>query len=106
VISSGRSAMAKSSSSVTPTMRTRRTRTPPSTPSLLHLLLQTPRIPPPPHPMPTKHPMGCQMIMLTVGTKPVRLRRSRQDNAYREACFKEIWHDRALLHHNFFCTEE
>jgi hypothetical protein len=50
--------------------------------------------------------MGCRMIMLTVGMKPVRLRLPRQDNAYREACFKEIWHGRALLHHNFFCTEE
>jgi hypothetical protein len=57
-------------------------------------------------PMPMKHLMGCQMIMLTVGTKPVRLRLPLQDNAYREACFKEIWHDRALLHHNFFYTEE
>jgi hypothetical protein len=50
--------------------------------------------------------MGCRMIMLTVGTKPVRLRLPRQDNAYREACFKEICYARALLHHNFFCTEE
>jgi hypothetical protein len=76
VISSGRPATAKSSSSVTPTMRTRRTRTPPSTPRLLHLLLQTPRTLPPLHPMSTKHPMGCQMIMLTVGMKPVHLRSS------------------------------
>jgi hypothetical protein len=37
----------------------------------------------------TKYPMGCQMIMLTVGTKPVHLRLPHQDNAYREACFKE-----------------
>jgi hypothetical protein len=61
---------------------------------------------PPLHLMPTKHPMGCQMIMLTMGTKPVCLRLPRQDNAYRETCFKEILHDRALLHHNFFCKEE
>jgi hypothetical protein len=53
-----------------------------------------------------KHPMGCQMIMLTVGTKPVCLRLPRQNNTYREVCFKEILHDRALLHHNFFCKEE
>jgi hypothetical protein len=51
-------------------------------------------------------PMGCQIIMLTVGMKPVHLRLPRQDNAYREACFKEIRHDHALLHHNFFCTKE
>jgi hypothetical protein len=31
---------------------------------------------PPLHLMPTKHPMRCQMIMLTVGTKPVHLRSS------------------------------
>jgi hypothetical protein len=56
--------------------------------------------------MPTKHPMWCKMIILTVGTKPVCLRLPHQDNTYREACFKEILHDRALLHHNFFCKEE
>jgi hypothetical protein len=45
-------------------------------PRLLHLLLQTPRTPPLLHLMSTKPPMGCQMIMLTVGTKPVHLRSS------------------------------
>jgi hypothetical protein len=56
--------------------------------------------------MPMKHPMGCKMIVVTVGTRPVHLRLPCQDNAYREACFKESLHDRALLHHNFFCKEE
>jgi hypothetical protein len=48
----------------------------PSTPRLLHLLLPTPRTPPLLHLMSMKHPMGCQMIMLMVGTKPVHLRSS------------------------------
>jgi hypothetical protein len=51
-------------------------------------------------------PDGCKMIILTVGTRPVCLRLPRQDNAYREACFKESLHDHALLHHNFFCKEK
>jgi hypothetical protein len=53
-----------------------------------------------------KTPGGCKMIILTVGTRLVCLRLPRQDNAYREACFKERLYDRALLHHNFFCKEE
>jgi hypothetical protein len=36
-----------------------------------------------------KHPMGCKMIVVTVGTRPVHLRLPRQDNVYREACLKE-----------------
>jgi hypothetical protein len=51
-------------------------------------------------------PDGVQDDNTDGGTKPVCLRLPRQDNAYREACFKEILHDRALLHHNFFCKEE
>jgi hypothetical protein len=55
---------------------------------------------------PTSHPIGCKMIILMVGTKLVCLRLPRQDNAYREACFKDILRDCALLHHTFFCKEE
>jgi hypothetical protein len=36
-----------------------------------------------------KTPDGCKMIVVTVGTRPVRLRLPHQGNTYGEACFKE-----------------
>jgi hypothetical protein len=65
----------------------------------------TPRPQPPPPVTPLMHSIGCKMIVVMVGTRPVYLRLSRQKGCLQEACTKvfKTCNGIALLHHKFFC---
>jgi hypothetical protein len=114
--SMGRPMTIRLSSSATPLKKKKKcARSMPPMPKLHLLLLQGPWPQPPPPPTLMKHPQGCKMIVMviappigklmvaaTVETKSAHLRLPHQGGTCKEACFKEIWHDSALLHHNFY----